>query len=78
MGVRVSNDAEETLENDAIANISYCAVLASDKKKLAYVAVYSKLGLQVVHFVALEKKDSEDFVAVFHDRRKAATENSLV
>jgi transcriptional regulator with PAS, ATPase and Fis domain len=45
VGVRITDgDGEVTLENDAIASVCYCAITPSDKKRVAYIANYSKLG----------------------------------
>ena len=75
----MSSHAEETLENDNIGDITYCSILTSDKKRVAYVVLLSKLGLVAVHILQLAKpKECEEFLDAFIDRRQSAQQSSLV
>lgn len=81
VGIRIVDAAnEDTIENEPIQQIAYSCVLPGDKKKIAYVTNYSKLGLLYTHIFSLGKsKEATAAVETIVDRKTdAAAQKSLV
>eukprot|EP00042_Codosiga_hollandica_P054410 m.736092 g.736092 ORF g.736092 m.736092 type:complete len:726 (+) comp58894_c0_seq2:49-2226(+) len=70
VGIRVSAEDESTLENDLIGRIAHTTILASDKKRVAYVAQYTRLGLCFVRFFTFSKStEADQFIQTVQDRK---------
>jgi serine/threonine protein kinase len=81
VGIRIVDAAnEDTIENEPIQQIAFTSVLPGDKKKIAYVTSYSKLGLLYTHIFAMGKsKDAVEATEAIVDRKTdAAKQKSLV
>lgn len=77
------NDAESSaviLENEPTAQIAYASVLSSDKKRVAYVTSYSRLGLVWVHIFQCGKAAEAALIAetILARKQQALEQKSLV
>ena len=65
------------LSADPIAQIAYVSVHPSDKKRVVYVASYSRLGLVWTHLFQCSKpKEAADMVETIKARKASAAENA--
>jgi hypothetical protein len=64
----------ETVENEPLIQIAFCTAVPGDKKKVAYITSYSKLGLVYCHVFACAKSAEADaFVAAIAERKRTAS-----
>ena len=81
VGIRIVDAADDTtLENEPLLQIAYATPITGEKKKVAYITSYSKLGLVYCHvFTCAKPKDVDEFLETIADRKRMASESrSLV
>lgn len=72
----LGDDENEVIENEPIEQIAYAAVDPKDKKRVAYVTSYSRLGLLWTHvFQCGKSKEALELAACINERRDLAAEN---
>lgn len=77
VGIRIT-DAQhgETIENEPLIQIAYFCAVPKEKKKVAYITSYSKLGLVYAHvFTCAKTSDAEGILEAIADRKRMASES---
>lgn len=71
----LDDDETEIIENEPIEQIAYVSVAPSDKKRVAYVTSYSRLGLLWTHvFQCNKSKEAIEIVDCIKERQELAAE----